>query len=65
MAPSPTADSEMAQGAGSATIITDAPIDVTWEDLSIGGRFQIGDVEFQLVVEACEAEPRVYSVPEL
>jgi pSer/pThr/pTyr-binding forkhead associated (FHA) protein len=34
-------------------------------DLKHGDRFQIGDVEFQLVVEACEAEPRVYSVPEL
>ena len=34
-------------------------------DLKHGDRFQIGDVEFQLVVETRAAEPRVYSVPEL
>lgn len=34
-------------------------------DLKHGDRFRIGDVEFQLVVEAREAEPRVYAVPEL
>jgi pSer/pThr/pTyr-binding forkhead associated (FHA) protein len=32
--------------------------------LKHGDCFQVGDVKFQLVVEPCEAEPPVYSVPE-
>ena len=49
-------------GSTNGITVNDAP--TRSSSLKHGDCFRIGDVEFQLVVETREAEPRVYSVPD-